>query len=312
MNIVLTFKCSNHCYYCFQPEYKELKAEMHLDTLKQILDWAHINDEEPIKVLGGEPTDYLLFPEAIELINNYYPFHDKVIMTNLLGTEKNMEVVYEELAKHNFTIMVNTTTDIDKRDLMISRLKILEQINPVPISLSITFTQNNDINNSYIQHLYNLLTICPKISSIRIGAQMPVAGQKYNVFNYDQIFINFLNNLPRQLDDISLDCGLNKCLLSDKFFKYYFFQRKEIPLGCQRPTIDIFPDCSAKYCFASSEDYIVQNIFDFPNYNFLYRYFQGQNYLYQVKYSKCQQCQYYIEGLCFPCHCVDTAWRDNK
>ena len=308
MNLILTLDCNNHCAYCFQSQYKTVKEEMSLEMLEKILKWANCKENQPIRILGGEPTIYSLFSEAIDLINNYYLFNYKLLISNLLGTEQNMNKVFKEVENKNLSLLINSTTDKDKEDLMISRLKTLVEIDPSAVCLSITLTPYEKINKQYIKHFYHLINMFPNIKKIRIGACIPGTNQKYERFNYDQLFINFLDNMPRDIDDITLDCGLNKCILSDEFFKYYIFFREDIAYGCGGPPMDLLPNGTAKYCFASPDEYIIDNIFDYPNYNMLIRDMYSKELSYKIKDEKCQHCLHFINGDCFPCHSMDIAW----
>lgn len=307
MNLILTLKCNNHCAYCFQNGNRNYK-DMTLEMLEAILQWSKCPQNQNIKLLGGEPTLYPNLSQAFALINKYYPLNSKTLVTNLLGTEHNMGIIYKEVQNNELNILINSTTDQDKQNLLLDRIYKLTKINPSVLSLSITFTQNDDINQRYINHFYNLIQTFPTIKKIRIGAQIPNPKQKFNKYNYDLIFTNFLDNMPRQdLERIKLDCGLNKCILSDKFFQNQFLTNIAAQ-GCGGPPMDLMPDGSSKYCFASCDNYVVKNIFDFPNYNMLLRYFYSMELSYKIQNNQCLNCKHYINGNCFPCHAIDEAW----
>lgn len=307
MNLILTLNCNNHCPYCFQNGY-ELQDDMTLKMLEDILKWAKCPKDQNIKLLGGEPTIYKYLPEAIDLINLYYPLNSKTLVTNLLGAENNIQKIYQEVQNNELNILINTTSDKNKEKILEERLDKLTKINSSTLSLSITFTQNEYLNQQYIEHFYYLIKTFPSIKKIRIGAQIPNPFQTFKKFNYDKIFTDFLDNMPRQnLERIKLDCGLNKCILSDKFFQDQFITNIAAQ-GCGGPPVDIMPDGSSKYCFASTNKYIIKNIFDFPNYNMLIRYAYSMELSHKVQDPQCLNCKHFIDGDCFPCHAIDEAW----
>lgn len=124
MNFILNLDCNNHCPYCFQHSLKKVNDEFKINDLEKVLQWAGFFPSEAcIHILGGEPTLYTAFPQAIDLIHSYYPSNRLLIITNLLGTEINIEYIKSILLDIDIDLLLNTTIDKDKKEIFFKRLK---------------------------------------------------------------------------------------------------------------------------------------------------------------------------------------------
>lgn len=319
MNLILNFACNNHCAYCFQDHFKNNQEEFTVENVEKVLQWAHCPPFSDIHILGGEPTLYQYLPEVIDLTRQYYPLNRIVVITNLLGTDKNIEYLYERVKANdtNMIFLINTTIDNDKKKLFESRLETLYNINEKYISLSITLMQNKNINKVYTDYIHYLFTKYPKIPYLRIGPQMPGGKGIYYNYNFTQDILNLIDiKYFSKTTNITIDCSSNYCMVSDEVEKYLFEHyentRELLRVGCICPALDILPDFTARYCFSSDDKYTIPNIFIFPNHLMLENYFIGLERIRKVNSERCSNCELFIKGVCLPCHAVDDAWVQNE
>ena len=309
MNISLTLNCNNHCPYCFQGNINDKNMNFTLENLEKVLQWAHCPSNLILHILGGEPTIYPYFIESIELIKKYYPNNKLLIITNLLGKEKNIQYINSILSS-KIGLLINTTIDDDKKELFNNRLSIIYENKYINlVTLSITLTQNKILNQKYISDTVKIFNNYPNFKLLRIGLEIPGAKHTWQKYNYDEDFSLLMETLPSQVK-ILPDCNWPICLLSLEIEQSYQsrFLFNPIRFGCTNPPIDILPNLSVKYCFGSNDNYIIPNILTFSNYLLLLKYLKKIETIHKPKSKDCQKCKYYLEHQCFPCHSFDDVW----
>lgn len=311
MNISLTTQCNNNCPYCFQKELHKNKNEFTLEDLERVLQWGAedlTQWQHGISLLGGEPT---LFPQlipAIKLIYKYLPQVDLTLITNLLCEP---ELINNLQQFSNLTYLINTTHRKQDDNLFYQNLKRLTPQHQ-NICLSITLTDNVDLNQTYVNHLNDLLKEFPTITRVRLGLMQPAPEDAWvNIYNYEADIDYFLQTINiNNLSVLQFDCPVNYCQMSHE----YYLKLIQFPcvkgLGriCQGPPFDIQPDLSVKYCYSSPDSFSINNIFAFNSRRQLENYFiekSKDNYL--IHNHKCKTCQLYLTNKCKPCHSIDHA-----
>lgn len=311
MNIALTTACNNHCPFCFQKDLHKAPQSFDLKTLEKVLDWGAQTYPQKIGILGGEPTLYPFFIEAIDMVMQKFYFAEILLITNLLGSSQN----FEYLKKYpDIRYLINISFDDSKIMTFFSNLEIIK-FSP-NLCLSMTLTRDCDLNKKYISRLQSILITYPQIKELRIGLECPSATetQDFN-YNYDNEILYLIEELPKYDHGlfVHFDCPLNLCQLSYKIVEKInngeTIFKPNINYICSSPCIDIMPDLSAGYCFSSS--YRVNNILDFKDIDTLLGYFRTVNSNYIIKNPKCINCHYHNVD-CFPCHAFDMIWERGK
>jgi len=286
---------------------------MSIETIKKILDWSVINNNTIIRYLGGEPTLYSNFDKIFDITYEKYPDAKIVIITNLLGFDKNIDVIKYYIDKKNnpnFTgLLINSTSDEDKKEKFINNLNKLYIINPEVLCLGITLMPNKQINKKNLENLKFLLKKFNLIREVRFGFETPIPTEKFQFYNYTDDTIQAIEDL-RIINSnirINFDCRVSPCAIDLDLL--YSFKNTINIVGsfCDGTPMDIYPDCSSKYCYSSLDNYKVNNIFDFENSLMLERYFKSLEFGHKIKNKICLNCKYYKCGKCIPCHAIDDA-----
>jgi len=221
---------------------------MNIKSFKKITDWLKSQNIDTIQILGGEPL----------LHNNLYEFlqelHNKKMKTALIT---NATISIDEKILYHPSILnylINVAASTDKKDeknieMNIKRIRG-RQIN---IILGTTIYDRNQ-NFDYLFKLCNKY----KIKDIRLDLSLPdLHGQ--NVYVKPEDYIKFrplIIKILKKCKELeiypSFDCGLTIGIFS-------IFSKKEIILlkkfskfftrNFCLPTMDIFPDFSASFCF---------------------------------------------------------------
>ena len=110
-NIFLTRKCNLKCPYCFADEFvNKENEEFTLENFKKVVDFIKTDGIGRIGLIGGEPTIYSHFREAIEILNADEKINEVVIYTNGLNLDKYLDILGNE--KICFLINCNSASDI--------------------------------------------------------------------------------------------------------------------------------------------------------------------------------------------------------
>lgn len=282
MNILLTNYCNAGCVYCFaantmssfRKDNNTNLKEMSLNNLSIALDYLKITSlDEPIRLLGGEPTLYPKLEEAIQMIINK-GFKRIEIFSNGFINKNKTRMLKKYLNYINFVWNINTPTSypIFFRNLIDNTLKELSSQNN-----SIGFNiYKTDYDPSFI---FTYLNQHPDIRYIRIGIAHPMGSSNVDtkqsvIFIEDYpkvgtIIYKFAKEIVmkyKNIKSIQLDCGYTPCLFTDYQFKFLI---NKTPLfiheSCSPSLTDISVDLSISPCFATSSGEKPYKLTDFNN-----------------------------------------------
>ena len=212
--------------------------------------------------------------------------------------------------------MVNISFDENKVKRFFTNLGIIGLSKN--ICLSITLTQDEEQNKKFISRLFGILNAYPQIKELRIGLECPRPNATdFKYYNYDSEILYLIEELPKYDNGlyVHFDCPVNFCQLSNKIINKInqglTIIQPNINFKCNDPCIDILPDLSAKYCFSSSDNFKIDNIFDFKDEDELIGYMRNIKNNYQCQNKKCLQCNCYNID-CFPCHAFDEVLKEKE
>ena len=112
-NLILTQSCDKNCSYCFARQFRfndTNDKEMSLVTVKSIIDklLIEIPSGGHLSLLGGEPTKYTYFKEALEMCND-----SKIIVnliSNFLFPESILNILKDTInRKQDINFLINAT-----------------------------------------------------------------------------------------------------------------------------------------------------------------------------------------------------------
>lgn len=314
-NIVINSKCNLNCSYCFSN--KTSFDDITIQQLNEILNYLKKTKISYLNIIGGEPSIHPEILQIIELIANFTHIHcynkTPLMFTNginLYNLDSNI------LNKINLLININNLKKIDnnKFNQLILSLEFLKKNH---------FFKNNKVFfgfNIYPDMTnYNFIFELAKqyrISSLRCACVAP-PEHLFNLKNKEQYFIKekeiFLNCCYQALiNNIILDLDCTQIPLC------YFTKEEKILLSqtCKHfshfcsPIIDIYPNLTAKCCFAL--DNIVQ-LSKFENLDFVNRYFLFNDIYNNTKLNldnKCQKCDKF-QNFCCQGGCLIFAKYNN-
>ena len=263
MNFIITMNCNKGCKYCFASKSRSEEKnnrEMSFDNYKSMLD--KITDEEPIKLLGGEPTNHkdfeLFFDEAVSRRN------DITLISNFLFNEEKLNVILKSVGKKKITFLINST-DLEILDRMKTFSKNYNSIykelykidDEESMSIGITFDENKDWKY-YIDYLNYLKENLLGIERLRVSIPNPDRKKEdFFIINNKGLGKKFFSAIKWSLDNgikVTLDCIIYPCLFDNKE-EWKFISRflTNIKTKCTASPSDYFPDETVSFCYPTKE-----------------------------------------------------------
>ncbi len=314
-NIFLTRKCNLKCPYCFADEFvNKENEEFSLENFKEAVDFIKTEGSGRIGLIGGEPTIYSHFREAIEILNSDEKVKQIVIYTNGLNLDKYLDILGNE--KIHFLINCNSASDIGEvmYEKLKSNIRAIKEVNK-----NFTLGINIYSKNMDYQYIFELLKIADS-HCLRFSTALPNDTKEHT----DDILAGFKEMKP-VLRSFWLDCKKNDispyndcnsipdCLL-DVEDKRVLLELSQIgkkyecsnPIqSCKTcsPVIDILPDMTAVRCFGLSK-YMKASINNFKSLDKLINWFYNKIDLYaRLAYvnSECENCKHRLYNRCGVC-----------
>lgn len=266
MNFIITSDCNKGCPYCFAsfhrksiPESEVMTEETFIKLLDKVL------PHEPIKLLGGEPTQHPKFLSFLNiLVERKKSF---TLISNFLFSEDIREAIIEAAKFIEISFLINSTNlDINEDRIK----KFSENYNTIyknfysadieeRMSCGLTLENDKDWRyyTNYIDFLRKNLI---KIETLRLS--IPFPGNKNDKNNF-----YFLNNkdlgnkvlvVSKKAVDIgaipSIDCIIFPCMFSSKEeYKYIKKFASNCKTSCESAPADVFPDETISYCYPTKE-----------------------------------------------------------
>ena len=292
MNLILTQKCNKNCSYCFALEDRKNSiccSDMDLDFAKRLVDDAAENNE-PLKILGGEPT---LYPHLKELLD-YIKAKEMGpnLITNLMFDEDMANMIKEQLEQNpKMEILANfTELDIKNRyEIFKKNFEILN--NDTRVYLSYTIDNKKPIKY-HINYLTDHIEPFKKIKHIRISIMFPTEQSKYSILNdkeYGNTIYQVCKFLVNQGFICHFDCIILPCLFSNlEFIKLVHNKQVIFFVNCNRPVMDVFPNHECRYCYPCSEISTVYTDFETTFKELIYKY--NEAYKRPDTCTKCNKC----------------------
>ncbi len=314
-NIFLTRKCNLKCPYCFADEFvNKENEEFTIENFKKVVEFIKSDGTEKLGLIGGEPTIYSHFKEAIEILNADEKIKTVAVYTNGLNLDQYWDVLQNE--KLCFLINCNSPKDIGKimYEKLKNNIKKLKEVNK-NFTLGINL-YSKDFDYKYI---FDLLKIADS-HHLRFSTSLPNSTKEQTediLAQFKEIkplLINFWkdcikndispNNDCNSIPDCLLDVEDKRLLLKiTKIGNKYECSNPIISCQTCRPVVDILPNMTAVRCFGLSK-YMKVSINDFKKLGRLKDYFYNNIDLYaRLAYinSDCEDCKSRIYNRCGVC-----------
>ena len=304
MNISINSACNKNCSFCFADNANNSQFNMTLEDIDFILSKVN-SEEEPIKLIGGEPTIHPQFAEIIERLKKVN--NPVVLISNFLTKKDEVWDAVNDYIKSDNTIafMVNVT-ELNSGQFEAVSTNILK-INHDDFSLSYTIdlTKKWDYYHGELEAFYQ--AIGPKFNTIRTSINFP--NPDYNdkgfyIFeNYDYIdmIIKFTKWGLEHYIKTHVDCGIFPCMIRDKETRTFLDSWVDrLRYGCSGSATDVFKNKKASLCYPGKDIYT--DITKHSNFNEVHNTLMLKKGLkvYNEKSmpDECKTCQYFAVGEC--------------
>lgn len=174
--VVLTYNCNFTCKFCYaRGLMREFSSEMQLDDFIKVLKWSRSQGRDIIRFLGGEPTIYCHFLEALKICRK-----EKFIVeltTNNLFDEDVLEGLDSSFISGvdvNYSVLANIEQANEKhfKERFIKNLKGLNTKH-IPIRFSYIL---DSADNNWQRMIED--AIIYKVKDIRISLPLPDLSEK--------------------------------------------------------------------------------------------------------------------------------------
>ncbi|MGQ0801407.1 MAG: radical SAM protein [Pseudomarimonas sp.] len=205
IDLYLTTRCNLRCKTCYLGDhYFQEKSDMALETVREIGQWAILNDVSDITFLGGEPTLHPRFPRILEIIEEI-GIRSRRIVTNggsgflkissaALGrlTRVNVSVDGHDKHTHDAVRGSGSFANIEKS---IARLKDAG----IPFGLTCTPTQPS------ISRVLALVALAEAVNAMEINIHWPSPiGRLRDGTSTDLIGCEEWNEIVRAVERVSI------------------------------------------------------------------------------------------------------------
>lgn len=312
MNFIITLECNKGCPYCFAHENRVTDPTrlMTVGQYKKLL--AKLDPNQPVKLLGGEPTMHPNFKEFVDIAIEQN--RQVVIISNFLFNDDILDFIKSRINKANLGFLVNST-NLDIQDRMARFSKNYNEIfkeaykysKEESISCGITF-ENSDISY-YLNYLNFLKTNLCKIERLRMSLNFPGDKDNKNKFfflnnkEYGKLFIAMTQACLTNCIMPSIDCIIFPCMFSNREEIKYIHKFSDIfNTRCNQlgAPADIFPDETISYCYplrnAIKVDSNDHTVLDSADRELSLKYEIAKSNV--IPPEPCQTCEFIKKGSC--------------
>jgi len=308
---------------------------MHIEDVKKILDsfYSRVKGPLSLNILGGEPTQYSKFKEALVLIvsdeyNKYVK--NNLLISNFLFNKDILDSIIAIDSKTRLSFLVNgmELDEYNRINLFKHNLEAIGKTHmgaavtnkALSITIAITLADNRSVeyHKQYISFLEEQ-GVFELVARIRIGIDLSnsdiINNKKYGVIIKKYYDAGRRYNIPSVFD-----CQVPPCVFEDIVIDEFFDITKDSFLNnlvaytnvhknftCTAPAFDVLPDLKAEFCYQTiGKVEPMLNIFEHS------RLMDAKNE-FMNKYKavhkpptneECLSCRYYpnvCSGLCLGC-----------
>ncbi len=314
MNIIINSECNKFCSYCFAKDHRS-GENMSFEKFQELVEFS----ENPIKILGGEPT---LHPDFLKMVQ--YACEQKgevTVISNFLFSKEVLAGLLELSEKYAINFLINSTPHNSKEKYnrfvhnyttLFARLYILEKED----SMSCGLTFAGESLESIALYIKKLKTDLLDIGRLRISLDFPGSQERKDKFyfleNHDtgDLFVGVIAVCIQLGIAVNIDCTYFPCMFSNRA-KYKYAKKFATHTGSVGrcgghmnsggPT-DVFSDGSASYCYPLKNTITADNITEkFKNFSEVRRYL-GLKYAFTfgktVLPLPCRKCSFLRDGKC--------------
>ena len=266
MNLLINTLCNLKCNYCFHgKDYvkrKDIKTEMSLKDIDKIIKWFNM-PQEPINILGGEPTQHSQFIKILDLLDNY-KYQQKFIMTNgIVNFDQ-----FKRMVDSKFIFLINITTGLTtkQKEVLENNLKYIPYYFQVSINL-----HENDQNIDYELYLISKYNI--QLVNINLPAPGRAFSNKFNLdFSYN--WGTYMYEVIKRIHSINpqikygTECSIPGCYSNKEIYDILVKNIKRFRTTKCTGNFDIYPDLHSHWCPALEdvEELKIDNIFKYKDF----------------------------------------------
>jgi len=261
LGLSIVSACNNNCEYCFQQnDYHKRNLILDYNDIIEIFNWAKGIDS--IGILGGEPT---LHPQFIDVCKEALKRFEVILFTNLLCEPE----IIENISQYaRLSILINTTTRIDMKDLFEENLKLLSQkTKNNEVNLGITITGDVEYDSKHIDNIAKLVYDYPIFNkAIRVALATPNHDKVFDLIKHDKSLELLYDTLKKASPktNIYFDCSVNMCQMSREVFSKILNDSRTSRFfyNCDNARIDIMADKTFNYCGSVPSDFFGYKTYD--------------------------------------------------
>lgn len=267
-NFILTSKCSKNCNFCFAKTFKNSKEEFDFELLKSLI--KEMPKNEPVRLLGGEPTDYSYFKELMLFIKEEH--RHCLLISNFLFDKDILQFLidYKSTPEFNLGFLINSSYLLENKK---NADKFIENYNSIysvsrdmgteeSLACGITIEPDKFSVEYYLEYIDFLVKNLIKVEQIRLSLAFPDSNDnkeewRKKVLNNKKIGKYFLHLTKKCIEKgiapLS-DCILLPCFFETKeelkYIRRFYKEFKSICVSTNviGPT-DLLPDGTAIFCF---------------------------------------------------------------
>ena len=252
-NIVLTTKCNQRCAYCFASAYTcSTSREMSDAVFDDVLHFLRINRETTVRLVGGEPTLHPRFSKFVDR-SIRKGFRVSILSNGLWPRKVHTHLRQIDPTQISYLINVNHPTSYSKGTWksICDTLSFLSTYTDTALSI------NLDKTNSDFEYIIETAKRFD-IRSIRFSIVRPSLDAP-QIYDPPSDFIEIIASLQKQCADAGILCGsdctfITPCRIENapggkRIANALLFDATFDPIGSCSPSMDIFPDFHAIYCF---------------------------------------------------------------
>ncbi|MBU1031099.1 MAG: glycosyltransferase family 9 protein [Nanoarchaeota archaeon] len=304
VNLMLSYKCNKSCSFCFaKGQDRIFPKEITVSDFKKVLDWLEnldfFKDEKnrKVSILGGEPTLYSKFEDAINELKKRKI--KATIFSNGLFSSKKINVFDKDVIT-GFVINYNPESHYTKKEWVLIHENLAElKTKGFHLKFSYNLTKNN------LEHEY-LIKACKKydIKNIRFAVCCPTAKYDNDYMGFEDLkkykneIIGFVKSASQTGISLDLDSSIPLCVFDEK--EQLFFQKNvSMPNNYCKSAIDINPDLSVYYCLALS-NIKISDITKKENLREVNDFFNEKTKSLRLFHSfpECKTCKYFLRKIC--------------
>ena len=247
MNLILTSKCNNKCSFCFAKNTLKNHQELTSEDVQIIA--AYHTKNEPIKLLGGEPTLSPHFADILKVLKTVD--NPVVLISNFLFKEEIRTVIEDFTVSKKLSALINIS-ETDFHCLGEIKKNIIDGLKN---DFSLAFTLNPSFN--FITYRERLECFKKDFNYFSVRVSLPFPNPKkvkdfymYKDYRYAELLVKFIKWCVISEIKISLDCGLFPCMMKDEHQENFIRQHLgDFKYGCLGVPADIINKNEIQYCY---------------------------------------------------------------